>query len=69
MTRRGDADAAAGEAAPPAAPVGPPAHAPRLDALALVKEVALDRLERLLERLLAALRRYRARRGRWWDRG
>ena len=47
----------------------PPASVPRLNAPALAKEVALDRLERLLERLLAALRRYRARRGKWWERG
>ena len=47
----------------------PPAQGARLNAPALAKEVALDRLERLLERMLAALRRYRARRGNWWERG
>ncbi len=52
------------------APAAPPAveHEP-IDAVALAKEVVLDRLEHLLESLLARLRRYRARRGNWWERG
>ena len=54
------------------APAAPPAveHEP-IDAVALAEEevVLLDRLEHLLESLLARLRRYRARRGNWWERG
>jgi len=48
---------------PPAAPAE---HKP-IDGIALFKEVALERLENLLEWLLVRLRRYRARRGNWWE--
>lgn len=50
---------------PPAAK--PPVEQKPIDAIALAKEVMLERLENLLERLLMALRRYRARRGNWWE--
>jgi hypothetical protein len=43
-------------------------HKP-IDGIALFKEVALDRLEHVLEWLLARLKRYRARRGNWWEKG
>jgi hypothetical protein len=56
------ADAAAA-AAPPAAP----AEAPPLNAIALAKEVMLERMQNLLEWLLRRLKRYRAGRGNWWD--
>jgi hypothetical protein len=48
---------------PPAAPAE---HKP-IDGIALFKEVALDRLEHVLEWLLSRLRQYRARRGNWWE--
>jgi hypothetical protein len=51
---------------PPADPAPPAEHKP-IDGIALFKEVALDRLEHVLEWLLARLRRYRARRGNWWE--
>ena len=57
--------------APDPAPAEAPApveHKP-IDGIALFKEVALDRLEHLLEWLLARLKRYRARRGNWWEQG
>lgn len=38
-----------------------------LNGVALAKEVALERLQNLLEWLLARLKRYRARRGDWWE--
>lgn len=60
------ADRPAGPAAPPTPPTTPE-HAP-LDAGALGKAVVLDRIEQLLEWLLARLRRFRARRGNWWER-
>jgi hypothetical protein len=53
---------------PPAAPAAPAEHQP-IDGIALFKEVALERLENLLEWLLMRLRRYRARRGNWWEKG
>jgi len=58
-------DGAAGSdgAAPPAAP----AEVPPLNAVALAKEVALERLQNVLEWLLHRLKRYRARRGDWWE--
>jgi hypothetical protein len=54
---------------PAQAPVEVPAPAEQkpIDGIALFKEVALDRLEHLLEWLLARLKRYRARRGNWWE--
>ncbi|MEA2222049.1 MAG: hypothetical protein QOH83_425 [Solirubrobacteraceae bacterium] len=48
---------------PPAAP----AENKPIDGIALFTEVALERLENLLEWLLVRLRRYRARRGNWWE--
>ncbi|MFP5365108.1 MAG: hypothetical protein ACLGI5_20545 [Thermoleophilia bacterium] len=51
---------------PPAAAPAPAEHKP-IDAIALAKEVALERLENLLEWLLMRLRRFRARRGNWWE--
>ncbi len=54
---------AAGAAAPPAAP----AEAQPLNAIALAKEVVLDRIQGLLEWLLRRLKRYRAGRGNWWE--
>ena len=58
---------AAGEPAgePPATP--PPAGHKPIDGIALLKEVALERLQNLLEWLLERLKRYRARRGNWWE--
>jgi hypothetical protein len=59
--------------APGPAPAEVPAPAPAsaeqkpIDGIALFKEVALERLEHLLEWLLARLKRYRARRGNWWE--
>lgn len=46
-----------------------PAENKPIDGVALFKEVALDRLEHVLEWLLSRLRRYRARRGNWWEKG
>jgi hypothetical protein len=51
-------------AAAPAAP----APAPPLNAIALAKEVVLERVQNLLEGLLRRLKRYRAGRGDWWER-
>jgi hypothetical protein len=53
-------------ASPPTAPA-PPAQTQPINAIALAKEVVLDRLERLLTWLLDRLQRYRARRGDWWE--
>lgn len=47
----------------PPAPAPAPAERKPIDAIALAKEVALERLENLLEWLLMRLRRFRARRG------
>jgi hypothetical protein len=57
--------------APVPASAPPPTSAEQkpIDGIALFKEVALDRLEHLLEWLLARLKRYRARRGNWWEQG
>jgi len=67
---RADAGAGAGcgatngaAAAPPAAPV----QTPPLNAIALAKEVVLERMQNLLEWLLRRLKHYRAGRGNWWD--
>jgi hypothetical protein len=57
----GGAESAAREA-PAAAPIKP------LNGVALAKEVALQRLQDVLEWLLARLKRYRAKRGDWWER-
>ena len=47
-------------------PATPAEHKP-INGIALLKEVALERLQNLLEWLLARLKRYRARRGNWWE--
>ena len=47
--------------APAAAPIKP------LNGVALAKEVALERLQNLLEWLLRRLKRYREKRGDWWE--
>ena len=54
-----------GQAADPQ-PSTPPAEHKPIDGIALFKEVALERLQNLLEWLLMRLKRYRARRGNWW---
>jgi hypothetical protein len=54
---------------PTPTPTPTPAEHTPIDGIALLKEVMLDRLEHALEWLLARLRRYRARRGNWWERG
>jgi hypothetical protein len=56
-----------GTDAPDAAPAAPAAPPP-LNAIALAKEVVLERMQNLLEWLLRRLKRYRAERGNWWDR-
>lgn len=48
------------------APSQPPQQKP-IDGIALAKEVGLDRLQNLLEWLLTRLKRYRAKRGNWWE--
>jgi hypothetical protein len=50
----------------PQTPAPPVEHKP-IDGIALVKEVVLERLQNLLEWLLMRLKRYRARRGNWWE--
>lgn len=45
----------------------PATETPPLNAIALAKEVVLERLENLLEWLLRRLKRYRAKRGDWWE--
>ena len=62
-----EADGAAGSTDPPATS-GAPAETKPLDAVALAKEVILDRLQGMLEWLLRRLKRYRAGRGNWWER-
>jgi len=44
-----------------------PVQTAPLNAVALAKEVVLERLENLLEWLLRRLKRYRAGRGDWWE--
>lgn len=44
-----------------AAPIKP------LNGVALAKEIALERLQNLLEWLLRRLKRYREKRGDWWE--
>ncbi len=44
-----------------------PAPAKPLNAVALAKEVVLERAQNLLEWLLRRLKRYRAARGDWWE--
>lgn len=48
-------------------PARPPAEHKPIDGIALFKEVVLDRLQHFLEWLLMLLKRYRARRGNWWE--
>jgi hypothetical protein len=58
----------AGDPAPAAAPAPrPPVETKPLNAVALAREVVLDRLEHLLSWLLHRLQRYRAKRGDWWE--
>ncbi len=60
-----------GRGAAPEAPEEPaavPAETKPLNGVALAKEVALDRVQGMLEGLLRRLKRYRARRGNWWER-
>jgi len=57
----------AGAEAPAGASAAVPGEQKPIDGIALFKEVALDRLEHLLEWLLLRLKRYRARRGNWWE--
>ncbi len=53
---------------PAAAPApAPPVQTKPLDAIALAKEVILERTQNLLEWLLRRLKRYRASRGDWWE--
>lgn len=65
MSAAPGADAPGGD--PAAAPVKP-AEVEPINAIALAKEVVLDRVERLLTWLLERVRRYRAKRGDWWER-
>jgi hypothetical protein len=55
-----------GDPAPAPAP-RPPVETKPLNAVALAREVVLDRLEHLLSWLLHRLQRYRAKRGDWWE--
>jgi hypothetical protein len=61
----GENGAAPPHAATPAATA--PAESPPLNAIALAKEVVLERIQNLLEWLLRRLKRYRAGRGDWWE--
>jgi hypothetical protein len=54
-------------AAAASAPCDTPAETKPLNAVALAKEVVLDRLQGMLEWLLRRLKRYRAGRGEWWE--
>lgn len=67
MTDKGSGREAPDGATPPAAPAAAPAQTPPLNALALAKEVVLERMQNLLEWLLRRLKRYRAARGDWWE--
>ena len=62
MTGEGSATPPPPDAAPAA-----PVEAKPLNAVALIKEVVLERLQNLLEWLLRRLKRYRAKRGDWWE--
>ena len=55
-----------GPAAEPPAAKAADEHKP-IDAVALAKEVVLERLQHLLEWLLMRLKRYREKRGNWWE--
>jgi hypothetical protein len=44
-----------------------PAETRPLNAIALAREVVLERTQNLLEWLLRRLKRYRATRGDWWE--
>ena len=48
-------------------PSDTPAETRPLNAVALAKEVVLDRLQGMLEWLLRRLKHYRAGRGNWWE--
>jgi len=58
-------NAAGGQDDADAAPA--PVQTEPLNAVALAKEVVLERLQNLLEWLLRRLKRYRAGRGDWWE--
>jgi len=59
---------APGDESAPAAPVtAAPVETKPLNAIALAQEVVLERTQNLLEWLLRRLKRYRARRGDWWE--
>ena len=61
MTGEGGGGAQSPDGAAPSTPIKP------LNGVALAKEVALQRLQDTLEWLLRRLKRYRARRGNWWE--
>jgi len=61
-----DAGGAPGSTDPPATSAAPAKTKP-LNAVALAKEVILDRLQGMLEWLLRRLKHYRAGRGNWWE--
>ena len=60
-----------GEGTEPRSPDGTAPAAPMetkaLNGVALAKEVALERLQNALEGLLRRLKRYREKRGDWWE--
>ena len=60
-------DAGSPNGAGPAAGSAAPAETQPLNAVALAKEVVLERMQNLLEWLLRRLKRYRAGRGNWWE--
>lgn len=57
----------AGGESPGTAPPTPAAPIKPLNGAALAKEVALQRLQDTLEWLLRRLKRYREKRGDWWE--
>jgi hypothetical protein len=66
VTARPAVDATGGDPPAPPTPAAPVETKP-LNAIALAKEVVLERTQNLLEWLLRRLKRYRARRGDWWE--
>ncbi|HEV2777516.1 MAG TPA: hypothetical protein VGV90_18140 [Solirubrobacteraceae bacterium] len=62
MTGEGGGGTQSPDGAAPLAPIKP------LNGVALAKEVALQRVQDTLEWLLRRLKRYREKRGDWWDR-
>ena len=67
MTATPGADAPGGDPAPAAPAPAAPVETKPLNAVELAKEVVLERTQNLLEWLLRRLKRYRARRGDWWE--